>query len=96
MRFTAPGAIACLTGVAPTRSLTVDVGEINNEIVLENDVVFGSVNANRRHFEQAARALEQADREWLDRLVTRQVPLERWSEALDKGDDDIKVVVEFA
>jgi glucose 1-dehydrogenase len=96
MRFTAPGAIVCLTGVAPRRSLTVDVGEINNEIVLENDVVFGSVNANRRHFEQAARALEQADREWLERLVTRQVPLERWSEALDKGDDDIKVVVEFA
>jgi threonine dehydrogenase-like Zn-dependent dehydrogenase len=96
MRFTAPGAIVCLTGVAPSRSLSVDVGEINNEIVLENDVVFGSVNANRRHFEQAGRALEQADRDWLARLVTRQVPLERWSDALDKGDDDIKVVVEFA
>ena len=96
MRFTAPGAIVCLTGVAPRRSLTVDIGEINNEIVLENDVVFGSVNANRRHFEQAAGALEQADRDWLGRLVTRRIPLERWSDALDKGDDDIKVVVEFA
>jgi glucose 1-dehydrogenase len=96
MRFTAPGAIVCLTGVAPQRSLTVDVGEINNEIVLENDVVFGSVNANRRHFEQAASALGRADRDWLARLVTRQVPLERWSDALDKGDEDIKVVVEFA
>ena len=39
MRYTAPGAIVCLTGVAPSRSLSVDVGEINNEIVLENDVV---------------------------------------------------------
>jgi glucose 1-dehydrogenase len=96
MRFTAPGAIVCLTGVAPKRSLTVDVGEINNEIVLENDVVFGSVNANRRHFEQAGSALARADRDWLGRLVTRQVPLERWSDALDKGDEDIKVVVEFA
>jgi threonine dehydrogenase-like Zn-dependent dehydrogenase len=96
MRFTAPGAIVCLTGVAPKRSLTVDVGEINNEIVLENDVVFGSVNANRRHFEQAGNALARADRDWLGRLVTRRVPLERWSDALDKGDEDIKVVVEFA
>jgi glucose 1-dehydrogenase len=96
MRFTAPGAIVCLTGVAPRRTLTVDVGEINNEIVLENDVVFGSVNANRRHFERAAESLRDADHDWLARLVTRQVPLERWSEALDKGDDDIKVVVEFA
>jgi threonine dehydrogenase-like Zn-dependent dehydrogenase len=96
MRFTAPGAVVCLTGVAPSRSLSVDVGEINNEIVLENDVVFGSVNANRRHFEQAAAALKAADRDWLARLVTRRVSLERWREALDKDDDDIKVVVEFA
>jgi threonine dehydrogenase-like Zn-dependent dehydrogenase len=96
MRHTAPGAVVCLTGVAAQRSLHVDVGEINNEIVLENDVVFGSVNANRRHFRQAAEALEQADHEWLGRLVTRRVPLERWSDALNKGDDDIKVVVEFA
>ena len=96
MRYTAPGAIVCLTGVAPSRSLSVDVGEINNEIVLENDVVFGSVNANRRHFEQAAAALTAADRDWLGRLITRSVPLERWQEALDKGDGDIKVVVELA
>ena len=53
MRHTAPGAIVCLTGVAPSRNLSVDVGALNNELVLENDVVFGSVNANRRHFEQA-------------------------------------------
>jgi threonine dehydrogenase-like Zn-dependent dehydrogenase len=95
MRFTAPGAISCLTGVAPQRSLTVDVGALNNEIVLENDVVFGSVNANHRHFEQAARALQLADRDWLAQLVTREVPLDRWSDALEKGDEDIKVVVDF-
>jgi threonine dehydrogenase-like Zn-dependent dehydrogenase len=96
MRFTAPGAISCLTGVAPRRSLTVDVGELNNEIVLENDVVFGSVNANHHHFDQAARALQLADRDWLAQLVTREVSLDRWSDALEKGDEDIKVVVEFA
>jgi glucose 1-dehydrogenase len=96
MRYTAPGAVVCLTGVAPSRSLTVDVGALNNEIVLENDVVFGSVNAARRHFDQAARALGEADRDWLSRLITRQVPLERWQEALEKGEDDVKAVVEFA
>jgi glucose 1-dehydrogenase len=95
MRHTAPGAIVCLTGVAPVRTLSVDVGALNNELVLENDVVFGSVNANRRHFEQAADALRAADRDWLARLITRTVPLDRWEEALDKGHDDIKVVVEF-
>jgi glucose 1-dehydrogenase len=96
MQHTAPGAIVCLTGVAASRNLSVDVGALNNELVLENDVVFGSVNANRRHFEQAVEALGAADHDWLRRLITRTLPLERWTEALEKGDDDIKVVVEFA
>jgi glucose 1-dehydrogenase len=95
MQHTAPGAIVCLTGVASSRTLSLDVGALNNELVLENDVVFGSVNANRRHFEAAAEALAQADRDWLGRLITRTVPLDRWQEALDKGDDDVKVVVDF-
>ena len=96
MQHTAPGAIVCLTGVATSRTLSVDVGALNNELVLENDVVFGSVNANRRHFEQAVRALTDADQDWLRRLITRTVPLDRWPEAIEKGDDDIKVVVEFS
>jgi threonine dehydrogenase-like Zn-dependent dehydrogenase len=96
MQHTAPGAIVCLTGVATSRTLSVDVGALNNELVLENDVVFGSVNANRRHFEQAVRALTDADQDWLRRLITRTVPFDRWPEAIEKGDDDIKVVVEFS
>jgi len=69
---------------------------LNNELVLENDVVFGSVNANLRHFEQAARALAQADRSWLEGLITRTVPLANWEDALKAHDDDVKVVVEMA
>jgi len=95
MQHTAPGAIVCLTGVAPSRTLSVDVGALNNELVLENDVVFGSVNANRRHFEQAVASLRDADQDWLRGLITRTVPFDRWPDALEKGDDDIKVVVEF-
>jgi glucose 1-dehydrogenase len=95
MQHTAPGAIVCLTGVAPSRNLTVDIGALNNELVLENDVVFGSVNANRRHFEQAVEALRTADHDWLRRLITRTVPFDTWQQAIEKGDDDIKVVVEF-
>ena len=96
MQHTAPGAIVCLTGVSPSRTLSLDVGALNNELVLENDVIFGSVNANRRHFEQAVKSLTDADQDWLRRLITRTVPLDHWPEALKKGDDDIKVVVEFA
>ena len=95
MQHTAPGAIVCLAGVASSRTLSVDVGALNNELVLENDVVFGSVNANRRHFDQAVKSLTDADQDWLRRLITRTVPLDRWTQALEKGDDDIKVLVEF-
>jgi glucose 1-dehydrogenase len=96
MQHTAPGAIVCLTGVAASRNLSVDVGALNNELVLENDVVFGSVNANRRHFHQAVEALRAADSDLLGRMITRSVPLERWTDALEKSDDEIKVVVEFS
>ena len=63
--------------------------------MLENDLVFGSVNANRRHYEAAAQALAEADNAWLERLITRRVPLDRWREALEREEHDIKVVVEL-
>jgi threonine dehydrogenase-like Zn-dependent dehydrogenase len=97
LQTTAPGAIVCLLGVAPKgRTSDVDVGAFNNELVLENDIVFGSVNANRGHFEAASEALMRADRSWLEALITRRVPLDSWADALEKRPDDIKAVIEFA
>jgi threonine dehydrogenase-like Zn-dependent dehydrogenase len=64
-------------------------------MVLNNQVVFGTVNANRRHYEQAAAALMRADPKWLERLITRRVPLDRWEDALDARQGDVKVIVEF-
>ena len=97
MSNTRPGGIVCLTGVSPTgRELTVDAGAVNRELVLENDVVFGSVNANLRHYEIARDALMAADRSWLERLITRRVPLSEFADALDRRDDDVKVVVDLA
>ncbi|WP_219414642.1 glucose 1-dehydrogenase [Pseudonocardia nigra] len=88
--------IVCLTGVSSGgRTIEVDGGALNREIVLENDVVIGSVNANRRHFAHAADALARADADWLERLVSRRVPLERAAEAFEAREDDVKVVVEL-
>lgn len=92
---TGPAGVVCLTGVSPAgRTVSLDAGAVGREIVLENDAVFGSVNANRRHYEQAARALAVADRDWLGRLVTRRVPLDRFHEALARRPDDVKVVLD--
>ncbi|MFE0822219.1 glucose 1-dehydrogenase [Streptomyces sp. NPDC058807] len=94
IRGTAAYGVVCLTGVSPTgRSLTVDAGTVNRDIVLENDVVVGSVNANPRHFRQAADALARADRDWLDRLLTRRVPLAQATRAFERSPGDIKTVI---
>jgi threonine dehydrogenase-like Zn-dependent dehydrogenase len=94
---TAPGGIICLLGVsAPGRKLDVDMGYVNRTLVLDNDVVFGSVNANRDHYRSAARALADADPDWLGRLITRRVPLDRWNEALEHRPGDIKVIIDFS
>lgn len=65
-----PGGVVCLTGVSPIgRNLQVDAGLANRDIVLGNEGIVGSVNANRRHYEQAASALGKADRAWLAGLI---------------------------
>ncbi len=96
MSRTAPDGIVCLAGVSSGgHKLNFDVGALNRDMVLENDVVFGSVNANRRHYQDAADALAKADKTWLARLITRRVPLTRWQEAFEQRDGDVKTVVDF-
>ncbi|MGE3147466.1 MAG: glucose 1-dehydrogenase [Pseudorhodoplanes sp.] len=96
MKHCAASGIVCLLGVsAAGRSAAFDMGGFNRKLVLNNEVVFGSVNANLDHYRAAADALRRADRNWLDRLITRRVPLARFWEALERRPGDIKVIVDF-
>jgi threonine dehydrogenase-like Zn-dependent dehydrogenase len=96
MRCVAPAGIVCLTGVSSGhRQLAVDMDAVNRELVLDNTVVFGTVNANRRHYEAAEHALAQADPGWLRRLITRRVPLDRWADAFVRQPHDVKTVIDF-
>ena len=91
-----PGGIVCLTGIGAGHSMArVDVAQLNHALVLENRVVFGSVNANRRHYEAAAQALARADRGWLERILTRRVPLDDFRKAYEKSPGEVKTVVLF-
>jgi glucose 1-dehydrogenase len=93
---TAPNGIVCLTGISSGgRQLAIDAGMVNRELVLGNDVVFGSVNANRRHYQAGADALRRADRGWLESLITRRVPLATWADALVRTPTDVKPIIEF-
>lgn len=92
----ARNAVVCLAGVSSgARKVKVAASSLNDGMVLENDVVFGSVNANARHYSAAATALAQADRSWLNDIVSRRVPLSRFHEAFERRDGDIKVVLDM-
>lgn len=92
----AQAAVICLTGISlETRSHLVNLDQLNARVVLENTVIFGTVNASRRNYQQSVDALVKADPQWLARLISRRVPLSSWSDALAKGPDDVKVVVDL-
>jgi threonine dehydrogenase-like Zn-dependent dehydrogenase len=76
------GGIICLTGVgsggeAP-KATTADTAAA---AVLRNNVIVGSVNANKRHWYKASVALARADRNWLERLITRKEKPENFKQA---------------
>jgi threonine dehydrogenase-like Zn-dependent dehydrogenase len=66
----APGGIVCLTGVGPPVAPEGRLSSLASDAVLKNLVLFGSVNANRRHYHRAGQVLAKADPSWLDKLVT--------------------------
>ena len=88
--------VTCLTGVTSAgRTIEFDAGALNRRIVLENDAVIGSVNANLTHYRAGADALAQADVGWLGRIVTHRVPLEDAVEAFASEPGGIKTVLEL-
>jgi glucose 1-dehydrogenase len=95
MRAIASGGVVCLTGVGAGGPEGDSAADSGARMVLQNNVVVGSVNANKRHWYKAAEALARADRSWLARLVTRREPPERFASGLHREADDIKVVIQF-
>jgi threonine dehydrogenase-like Zn-dependent dehydrogenase len=92
----APAGVICLAGLSSgSHSVPVDLNAINSEVVLENAVIFGTVNAAKRNYLQAVEALAKADPDWLGDLITRRVPLSNWPDALTRQPDDVKVTVDL-
>jgi threonine dehydrogenase-like Zn-dependent dehydrogenase len=91
------GGIICLTGVgtggALPRRAAADVAAA---VVLKNNVIVGSVNANKRHWYKAGLNLAASDRAWLSRLITRREKPENFKQALERQPHDIKVIIQFS
>ncbi len=93
----APSGVVCLTGLGQGGPVpTISAAEVASSAVLKNNVVVGSVNANKRHWYKGAEALARANRGWLARLVTRRERPQDFAKAFEKLPGDIKVVIQFA
>jgi len=92
------GVLALLGISGGNREITVPGAQINLELVLGNETIFGSVNANRRYFEMGVDHFGAFERKWpgaLQTLITRRVPFDDYRSALEGRKDDIKTVLEL-
>ncbi|OPY27492.1 MAG: Glucose 1-dehydrogenase [Methanocella sp. PtaU1.Bin125] len=98
MRLVNKNGIVCLTGLSPhrqTHSVCTDC--VNMDLVMNNKAVFGTVSANRMHYEWALDRMASIEKKWpglLGRMFTRRVSLDRVGDGLRREKDDIKVVVD--
>jgi glucose 1-dehydrogenase len=93
---TAPSGIVCLAGLSSGgHQVPLDLGDLNRRMVLENDAIFGSVNANRTHYALAVAALTAAQPAWLARVITRRVAIDHWPDGFQRQQDDVKTIIEF-
>lgn len=89
-----------LTGIpSGDRPLQIHGAEITRRLVLNNQVMVGSVNASRAHFQMAVDDLLRSKFLSLgsvDALVTHRVPHDRFEDAFQRHPDDaIKMVIEW-
>jgi glucose 1-dehydrogenase len=79
--------VACLLGIdGRPQAVSVDGPVLGVDTILENRVLFGSVNAHRQDWLAAVESLDRARERWpeaLEAFVGRRVPLDRFAEAFD-------------
>lgn len=79
--------VACLLGIDPReQKVELEGPVLGVDTILENRVLFGSVNAQRQDWLTAVTDLERAREHWaeaLEQFVTLRVPLDRFAEAFE-------------
>jgi threonine dehydrogenase-like Zn-dependent dehydrogenase len=89
--------VACILGIDPReQTVEVDGRTLGVDLILENRVLFGSVNAQRRDWLAAVADLDRAHERWpeaLDRFVKLRVGLDRFQEAFEHRDGKATLVL---
>ena len=97
MRVLGTNGVFVFTGVPGRKApISLDADVLMKRLVLNNQVVFGTVNANRDAFEAAIAHLAEFRRRWPDALralITGRFPIERHAELLCGASQGIKNVI---
>jgi threonine dehydrogenase-like Zn-dependent dehydrogenase len=99
MQMLAADGILCLLSVTGgDKTELVHAAEINRDLVLRNNVVFGSVNASPTHYKLAIRALKAAQKKWpgvLAQLMTTRLPWTDFAKWFNREVSGIKSTLEI-
>jgi threonine dehydrogenase-like Zn-dependent dehydrogenase len=97
MRVLGTNGVFVFTGVPGRKApIQLDADVLMKRLVLHNQVVFGTVNANREAFESAIAHLAEFRKRWPDALralITGRFPMERHGELLCGKSQGIKNVI---
>lgn len=100
MKVLGPNAIFVFTGVPGRKGpVQVDTDLLMRNLVLKNQVVFGTVNAGREAFEDAIRDVEIFRKRWPEAvrsLITGRFPMEAHRELLLGAPQGIKNVIQLS
>lgn len=91
----APNGVGALLGIPGDWEFEIDGGRLHREMVLQNKVLFGSVNSNVRQFEMAKKRLAAFPDWFVDDIITGVYAPEEIDAAFERNTDDIKTVVAF-
>jgi glucose 1-dehydrogenase len=100
MEILGPNGVLCLLSVTGGQTQNQEpIDLINQRLVLGNQVVFGSVNANPRHFAMGVKDLLTIDKKWpgaLSRLLTNRIPWENHKSWFTERGSGIKSTLEIS
>ncbi len=93
------GVLALTSVTGGHQTIPVDANVLNLQLVLGNQVVFGSVNANRSYFEAGVKHWGEIETKFpglLARTITRRLPMDQFQTALSKDPEGIKTVIKIS
>jgi threonine dehydrogenase-like Zn-dependent dehydrogenase len=99
MEILGPNGVLCLLSVTGGDTMNAEpIDLINQRLVLGNQVVFGSVNANPRHFKQGVKDFVTIQKKWpgaMHRLLTNKIPWENHKTWFTERGSGIKSTLEI-